>query len=138
MVDIVKNILSVAKALFRFRKKLSEADHQERLKIAEYLDKVSSVLKEVHDSLKNDIVPHGKCKELEHHAKNMPNVIPKKIVEDVQELSDMLLAAHTVEHDLWEELNEADDKAQELQKIDEAAGLLRGIATTVRAGGKPL
>jgi len=137
MVDIVQNIWSVAKKLFSLRKKLSEADRQKRIDIAEYLDTVSSILQEVHDSLKNDIVPHGKCKELDHYAKKMPTVITKDMVEDVQELSDMLLEAHTVEDDLWEYLNSAEDKVRELQKIEEAAGWLRGMATTIRAGGKP-
>ncbi len=137
MVNIVQNIAYVAKTLFRFKNKLSEANRKERIEIADYLKDVSGVLQAVHDSLQQDIVPHGKCKELEHHAENMPNVISDKMVTNVQELANKLLAAHTVEHDLWIELNDAQDKAQELQKIEEAAGLLRGMATSIRAGGKP-
>ena len=134
MDEIVQNIYSFAKKIFNLKKKLSEADRQKRNDIANYLDTVSGLLQEIHDSLKIDIVPHGKCKEFEHYAKKMPKVITKQIVEDVQKLSDMLLEADKV---LWEELNVAEDKARELRKMDEAAGWLRGTANTIRAGGKP-
>jgi hypothetical protein len=91
-----------------------------KAEVADYFDHVGVCLEAVHDSLQHDVVPHGRCAELEGYAQMLPATIGDYLGADkAQELSDLLLAAHRVEG-LWDELNASPDKRACLPEIAKA------------------
>lgn len=131
---IIDTIVNVTKTLLGFKKTMIEEDERTRQKISDYLLGISDCLTAVYQDLVNDKVPHGRCTEMKEYARLLPETLGKAIGNvKAKELSEMLADAHEVER-LAMEFDRDLEAKNELIKIDEAAGTLRALATSINAG----
>lgn len=136
-VDIVKTLSVVGEELQQDAGKLAAAQGQRRQEIADYFANISNCLHEVHSSLAADIIPHGRCAELEGYADVLPLTVGDYVgAERAGELAGLLSAAHRVEG-LWETFNQSPDKRGQLPLIDKLSGKFTALANSVRAGLGP-
>ena len=131
---IIDTIVNVSKVLLGFKKNLIEEDERTRQKISDYLLGISDCLAAVYQDLVNDKIPYGRCTEMKDYARLLPETLGKAIGNTKAiDLSEMLADAHEVER-LAMEFERNPDTKNELIKIDEAAGTLRALAISIKAG----
>ena len=132
-MEIIEAILLVARELFGLRVNLENAKRERRERIAQYLETIATTLSEVATELRLGRVPHGKCAEMGGHADLLHETIGNAIdTERVRELASVLKGAHEVEQ-IYYELDNARGSDTEIAKLDEAAGLFRALAASVKA-----
>lgn len=135
--DIVKTLSVFEQELQKDAEKLAAARAERRQGIADYFDNISTCLHEVHHSLAADVVPHGRCAELEGYAEVLPRVVGDYVgAGRADELSGLLAGAHRVEG-LWYVFKESPDKMAQLPLIEKVAGRFTALANSVRAGLGP-
>ena len=136
-VEIAKTLSVVEQELEKDVGKFAAARAERRQEIADYFDNISTCLHEVHHSLAADVIPHGRCAELEGYADVLPQVVGDYVgAERAEELSGLLAGAYRVEG-LWYEFKESPEKKQQLPLIEKVAGKFTALANSVRAGSGP-
>lgn len=129
---MIGDILEIARTLFGLGEKFTKARAERRARIADYFGAISQTISKVSESLKENEVPHGKCAEMATYADLLPETIGDVIgSEKAKELSTRLKDAHEVEMLLYD-LHNAPDRDQELAQLDEAAGLFKALANSIR------
>lgn len=130
---IIDTILSVAKALLGFTESFKKARRERKDRIANYFEEVSKCLEEVSKELKADRYPHGKCAEMGIYADRLTNTVGHVIGKvEAKKLAKNLKKVHEVEK-LFSELYNSPNKTRELTKLDEASGIFRALAVSLRA-----
>ena len=130
---MIGDILEVARTLFGLGEKLAKVRTERRARIADFFDAISQTIGKVSESLKQNEVPHGKCAEMATYADLLPETVGDAIgSEKAKELSKRLKDAHEVEALLYD-LHNAPDRNQRLAQLDEAVGLFRALANSIRA-----
>ena len=137
MVNIIKDIIDVAKALFGLKESLAKANKEKREEMANYFSSISTCLAETYEKLSDNIIPHGRCAELLTYAESLHDTVGNFISDQkANELSQLLARSHSVEG-LWEEFNANPEKRNELHLIAEASGIFLALSNSIHAGYKP-
>jgi hypothetical protein len=132
-MDIIKNILAVAKALLGLTDQLRAADSQRRNSIADLFEHISDTLSQVSSEIRLGHVPHGKCSELITYADALPGTIAGQVGDQkADELGKTLHSGYNVEL-LAMQLEDKSDKEPYLQALEEASGKFRALAYLMRA-----
>ncbi len=135
--DVVRTISVFEQEVQKEAGKLAAAQAQQRPGLAEYFDNIGACLHEVHRSLAADVIPHGRCSELETYADMFPQVVGNYVgKERAEELSGLLAGAYRVEG-LWYDFRASPDKKQQLPSIEKLAGKFDALANAIRAGWNP-
>lgn len=131
-ISLALKILDAIKALFGLKEGLAKAESSRRAAMAEKFDKVAVCLEAAAKDIRADVYPAGRCSEMLTYAVELPPLVSADLGNDskAQEIGDALKEAHRVER-LYADRNTTSGKA-DLAKLDEAAGLLRALATLVR------
>lgn len=130
---MIEEILSVAKALWHYKESFDKAKRDKRDRIASYFEQISECLAETSMMLRHDQYPHGKCGEMEGYANLLPETVGDIISEEkAQDLANQLRSMHELEK-LYSQLHDAPNKDEQLGKLEEASGILRALANSLRA-----
>jgi hypothetical protein len=133
MVPIIEKLLSIAKTLLGFKDELEKSRRERRDRIATYFEAISMCLSEVADKLRAGDVPHGRCAELGTYAAQLPATIGDEIGDaEAQRLAQQLDSAHEVEL-LLNQLGQSTDRDAQMAKLDEASGIFKALAASIRA-----
>lgn len=133
-VLIIDSFVNVVKAFLGYKNDLIQQDERNRKKISEYLLNISNCMAAAYQELVKDEIPHGRCAEMRDYGIMLPDTLGKVIgKEKAEKLSKMIIEAHEVERLAMEFENNLEAK-KELPKLDEAAGSLRALATSIKAG----
>jgi TRAP-type mannitol/chloroaromatic compound transport system substrate-binding protein len=117
-------LIEFVNKLFEVRERLELDEDKKRLDVARYLRSVAQCLQGSAEQLKENEVPHGKWSELRELADNFQTTIGEGIGQvKAEELHKLLIEIIK---------NTPEDKSY-IKPIEEAAGKLRGLATTVAA-----
>lgn len=133
-MSIIEAILVVAEKLFGLRGQLSEARHERKQTVADFLSAIATTLERTSVLLKQRRTPHAQCQELLAHSQNMKAAIGDLVGEQLaQELGAQLAEAHHVRQ-LQVELFSVGSEEQHarLSILDQAAGQFRATAAFVR------
>lgn len=131
-VSLAVKILSAIKTLFGLKDGLAKADASRRSAMASRFENVALCLEATAANIRNDIYPAGRCAEMLTYAVELPPLIADALRDagKAQEVGDALKEAYAVER-LFGDRNQAEGRV-DLARLDEAAGLLRALATLVR------
>lgn len=134
MIDLIKNILDVAKALLGMSDQFRAIEQKRRADLATLFENISACLATVSSEIRIGNIPHGKCEELITYSEALPELISKELGETkANELGDTLRSAYDVER-MAMELREISEKEPHLKYIEEASGKFRALANIVRVG----
>jgi hypothetical protein len=130
---IIDAILEVARELARMRDVFEQAEEPHREEIAALFDDLSGVLRDIYGAVSEGETPFGKCLELRHYARQLPSVIGPDIgAEQAERLAQRLAEANEVE--ILPRALKAADRFEEVVRLAEAAGMMRTLAISTRAG----
>lgn len=134
MLDLVKNILAVVKALLSVKDKLGAAAREQRIEMATLFLNISECLAATSAEIRAGQVPHGRCGELQAYGQGLePRIAPAIGPARAKELADQLTSAYAVER-LAYAIADADDRETHLGGLEEASGKFRALANLVRVG----
>lgn len=132
MIELIKNILSVAKTLLGMSDQLRAAKQERREKMADLFEKISSCLATVSGEIRVGGIPHGACGELITYSEALPNLIASEVGEKkANDLGKTLRSAYNVER-LAMELKNISKKEPHLRKLEEASGKFKALANLTR------
>lgn len=134
MLDIVGTIWEVGKGLFGMRGQLAKAARERKDRLAQYFTDLGLLIEQTSADLKVRKYPHGSCAQLHQLAQLMPETLKGLVDEgDVHELQAKLLQVWEIEQ-LFGQLQSVPDAAlpKKLEKLDEAAGMFRALATHLK------
>ena|ERR1051325_3662560 len=130
---MITDIVNIARTLFGLKGDLEKARRDRRDRIADYFDAISRTVAEVAASLRQREVPHGKCAEMRTYADQLVETVGDEIGQQKAEpLAEQLKDAHEVEL-LLSEVYGATDAEEKLAQLEEASGLFKATATSIRA-----
>jgi len=131
-VSLAVTILGAIKTLFGLKDDLAKADSSRRTAMASKFENVAVCLEAAADDIRHDIYPAGRCAEMLTYAVELPPLVADGLghAGKAQEIGDALKEAYAVER-LFGDRDKPEGKV-DLAKLDEAAGLLRALATLVR------
>ena len=133
-MDPASLILQVAEKLWGLRNELSRVRRDRRDRVADYFTTIGACLRDVAASLRNDVIPHGKCAEMEVYASRLAETVGEAIGNQVaEEQAAMLREAHQVEWLLSELDPGHPEREMRLAKIERASGIFDALAATIRA-----
>ncbi len=129
---MIADILTIARTLFGFKADLAKTRRDRRDRIADYFESISKTVEEVAITLKQGQVPHGKCAEMGAYADMLPATVGDELGTQIaQTLATQLRDAHDVER-LFSEVSGPDAQAK-IGQLEEASGLFKATATSIRA-----
>lgn len=132
-MTVVGDVLSVARTFFGLKEQFIKSQRDQRDRIADYLDTLSTTVSEAATELRLGTIPHGKCAEMGTHAELLSEVIGDTIdANRLNDLSTALKAATDVER-IYYELEGTANSDSEIAKLDEAVGLMRALVAFIRA-----
>jgi hypothetical protein len=127
-LSLASKILGAVKTLCGLRESLAAGTAQRRAAMAQKFLRVADCLDATASELRAGRYPHGRCAEMLEYAVALPPLVRDEIgAGKSQEVGDVLLGAHEVES-LHNRIH-APEAAADLARLDEAAGLLRALAT---------
>jgi hypothetical protein len=133
MLDLVKNIVEVARAVLQLATGVSAVTRDRKDRLADLLANISKTLAQASSELKTGATPHGSCAKLleysEQLARALNGFVPQQKAE---ELGDTLRSSYAVES-LAISLQNSPDKPANLSALDEAAGKFEAAAELLRA-----
>jgi len=133
MLDIVENILKVAKSLFDLAGDIGKESQQKKEKIATLLEQISDCLAATSAAVRQGGIPHGECGKLITYADELPRLLTGHVdAAKAQALGDLLRSSYAVER-LAGALASMSDREPHLAKLDEASGKFRAMAQLLRA-----
>jgi hypothetical protein len=135
-MGIIGDIWQIVKDIKTLKVEYEKAEQARRENIADYFERISMCLSDVHTKLSRNETPHGGCAELRRYAEMLPSTIGKEIGDKkAEEFKKRLEAAHEVER-LIIDLSESPNREEELKKLDEASGELKALSVSIRHGYK--
>ncbi len=129
------SVRDAAKALINAVGILKTLGDERRAKLAEYFDKICSVLDTFVQKKRNGEKTGGICKELAQYAESLREIASPTLSEEkLNSLTSGLSNACAA----WDEMNlteESDSQSFEeyLKELEDASGLFRGAANVLRA-----
>jgi hypothetical protein len=128
---VIDAIVSVAKALSGFQEVLRKSDADRRNLMADYFQTVGRYLHEIAIS---DTSPAQKFAAFEFYAQQLPDTIGEEIGnEAAKRLADQLRAIAQAKEAFARRGSESELK-NNIAQVEEASGLLEGLATTIKLG----
>lgn len=124
----------VARAIFAASLLAQPLDPQRKADVVAYYLRIATTLGEAAESLRQRIVPHGKCGEMLGYAKTLVESIGDVIgPEQAEALAEKLMLSYRVESfgQQFMHLPDAERNAK-FGELDEAAGYLRAAADSLR------
>jgi hypothetical protein len=131
--DIEKN-REVARTILAATLLSPPLDPQRKKAIAGYYRRIAKTLSEAAEALRQGIVPHGKCGEMQGYAQQLPTEIGDVIGQpQAAALSQKLMESYAVEHfgEQFMHLPQAERDAK-FGELDEAAGYFRAAARSLQ------
>jgi hypothetical protein len=130
-ISLAVKILSAIKTLFGLKDSLAKADSSRRGAMAEKFEKVAACLEAAATEIRAGQYPAGRCAEMLTYAVELPPLVAADLNNKAkaQEIGDALKDAYAVEK-IFAYRDQPQGKT-DLAKLDEAAGLLRALATLV-------
>jgi hypothetical protein len=131
-ISVALKILDAIKTLVGFGQDLAKSDASRRAAMAAKFEAVVGCLEGTAAEIRAGHYPGGRCAEMLTYAVELPPLVAKDLRDEgkAQEIGDALKEAYRVEL-LFRDRETPEGKA-DLAKLDEAAGLLRALATLVR------
>jgi hypothetical protein len=130
---LIDEILNVAKELWAIKEPFGKAKEKRRAELATYFEHISKCLEEAAKVLRAGDIPHGKCGEMLGYANTFTRTIKGVISEqEAEDFAKRLGAAHGIEYAV-QEIADARAKESQIGKIEEASGVFRALANSIRA-----
>ncbi|GET42252.1 hypothetical protein [Microseira wollei] len=124
---MLAELLEVVKVLSEVIDRSQQAGEENRERIAQYLENIEECLRESVKQLQKGQVPNSKWSELQTYAQQLPGIIGQDIGQQTaNQLSSML-------SNIARNLPTNND----ISSIENAAGILRGFANTIRVNRPP-
>lgn len=130
---MIDEILNAAKELWAIKGSFSKAKRERRERLAQYFEHISNCLEETAKVLRTGAVPHGKCGEMKGYAETFKETVKGIISEQkADDFAKKLWAARDIEYAV-QEFSDARYKDSQLGKMEEASGLFKALANSIRA-----
>lgn len=127
---IIPLIITSATAFYDLLTKRRDIASARQKAIGELFTIIADTLQKAVDEFKIGKIPHGACAELGHYASNLSSTLYGVLPDEkVQYYGNMLIQAHNVE---MLALTLTENREMQLADLERAAGIFRGIATTIK------
>lgn len=132
---MIEAILTVAKTFSGLRDNFRKADRERRRQIAGYFLNISQCLEGIGEDLKAGATPNAKFAEMETYARELPGVIGIEIgSERADQLANALSAAAGIREGTSANMPAGSVPDGVYASIQEASGVFRGLANSIKAG----
>ena len=135
MFDPLSLLLDAGKITLDLLGKSTVRKDARRENVAGYLAEIVKTIQDAADVFKNGDVPHGSCSVMKQLALSLPQTIGDFIGKtEALDLQDKLLKAHNIEKIMYDlSKNDKKERAETIAKMEQAAGLFKAAAITIRA-----
>jgi len=132
-MEIIGTLLAFAKGVFGLKSSIDASNREKADRVAGYMDAVAKTISDAATELRLGKIPHGKCGEMAGHA-SMFEATVSGVVDAARArmLADQLQSVYDIER-AHAELQNALHADKKIAELDEAAGLLRAFAASLRA-----
>jgi hypothetical protein len=137
MFDPLSLLLEVGKTTLDLLGKSQVKKDARKGKVADYLEEISKTIQDAANVFKQGQVPHGSCETMRILALSIPSTIGDFVGKnEALDLQDKLLQAHNIEKFMYDlGKNDKKERAETLAKMEQAAGLFKAAAISLRATG---
>lgn len=132
IISTVLALVGIAECVLNIREKLSKKE--KRKEAADWLNQIAELLNSVIEDLKQVQYPHDKCMEMNFYLQRMAEILSTHLNEkELQDLQQLLEQAYKVEAMFGDYSRLSDEeKAVNIQKLEETVGIFRGSASILR------
>ncbi len=131
-MDIISTLLAFAKGVFGLKTSIDASNREQADRVADYIDTVAKTISDAATELRLGNIPHGKCGEMAGHAQLFEKTVSSVVdAGRAKELADQLQSVYDIER-AYAELQNVLNADKRIAELDEAAGLLRAFAASLR------